>query len=63
MTIKAAMMFGCEDMTEEQKQEEMVRRIKVVERINKIGAVYAGNTKEIKKRLRGLCMSDGGAME
>ena len=36
MTIKELMKIGTSGMTEEQKDEELARRLKVVERINKL---------------------------
>ena len=37
MTIKQVMGFGCKGFTKAQKETELERRLKVVERINKIG--------------------------
>lgn len=37
MTIKEAMQFGCDGMTEQEIVEETVRRLKVIEKINAMG--------------------------
>lgn len=50
MSIREIMEIGCDGMTPAQVQEEQVRRLKVVERINKLGSKADGCTDSRKQK-------------
>lgn len=49
MTIKQIMTIGCEGFTEHQIDAEKQRRLKVVERLNKLGSILPTVTDKPKK--------------
>ena len=62
MSIKEIMKVGCEGMSAAQKQQEQERRLKVVERINKLGgkiAEAAGEKAKVKSLNRELSRIKG----
>lgn len=62
MTIKEIMNIGCDGMNEAQKSAEKERRLKVCEKINKLGGKIesaAGDKKLVRKLNRELAKIKG----
>lgn len=49
MTVKQMMTIGCKGFSQDQMDEEMDRRLKVVERLNKLGSILPTITDKPKR--------------